>query len=124
MRQLIGILTCAIAVGAVPARVHAESTDEVLKGFFPDRDLSEAVLKIADPATGYYVVGDSLEITKDGDVRTTDARIVQVISGTGPNQGVRFSEYRAPKMRLQFVKPVRQPSDVAGNKILAIITEK
>jgi hypothetical protein len=27
-------------------------------------------------------------------------------------------------MRLQFVKPVRQPSDVTGNKIQGIITEK
>ena len=124
MRRLLGILACAVVFGAMPARGYADSTDEALKRFFPDRDLSKAVLKIADPATGYYAVGDSLEITKDGDVLTTDARIVQVVSGTGPNQSPRFSEHRAPKMRLQFVKPVRQPSDVTGNKIQGIFTEK
>ena len=120
MRRHFGILTCAIAISAAPARGHADSTDEALRRFFPDRDLSKAVLKIADPANGYYAVGDSLEVTKDGRVRTTNAVVIQVIAGTGPNQSPRYTSQMSRRMVLKFAKPVQMPSDVAGNKIVDV----
>ena len=122
MRRLIGILTCAVVFGAMPAHSYADSTDETLKRFFPDRDVSKAVLKFVDTTNGYYAVGDSLEVTENGGVRTTNAHIVQVVSR--PNEPLRFSEYRGDRALLLFAKPVRQPSDMAGNRIESVILEK
>lgn len=122
MRRLIGTLTSAILFGVAPASGYADSTDEVLKRFFPDRDLSKAVFKIVDHANGYYAIGDSLEITKDGCVRTTNAVLVWKVGG--PNQPARYSSHEASQVLIQFAKPLRQPSDLAGNKIGTVTTEK
>jgi hypothetical protein len=116
MGRLIKVAGCVALLYASSAR--ADSNDEILKRVIPDRDLSKAVLKIVDPASGCYAIGNSLDITKDGDVRTTDAVIVELVGH--PNTPNRYSYSQCSRMKLKFAKPVRMPSDLAGNKIVGI----
>lgn len=123
MRRVIGIVGCVVVLGLTQARADGDTKDEVLKRYFPERDLSKALLKIVDETNGFYGVGDSLEVTKDGSVRTTNAAIVQRV--TGPNEAAaKFTSYEAPRAVLTFVKPVRMPSDIAGNKLWVFTVQK
>src|SRR5262245_56363224 len=67
---------------SVPIGVAAEKdpTLETLKRFFPDRDLDGCAIKVASPGNGYYLVGESFLVLKDGRVETSKGSLVKMIS--------------------------------------------
>jgi hypothetical protein len=104
------------------ARADSGSTDETLKRFFPDRNLSRAAIKIVDRENAYYIAGDTFEIAKDGSVRMTNAAVVQVIRNdvNGPPDYISLA---AANIMLQFKKPVKALRDLRGNKLISASNE-
>lgn len=113
-------LSCCLAALWIVAPAHADDhLDAMLKMHFPDRDLTKCALKIVDHQRGFYVVGDTLEILKNGQVRITNAAGIKKL--TGPNQPGRYSSYAGPRMTLSFEKPIKQIADLKGNKVAEIL---
>jgi hypothetical protein len=113
--QSFALLTLVVILVS-NARADSGSTDETLKKLFPDRDLSKAAIKIFDRASGTYIVGDKVEIAKDGSIHLTNAAIVQVIRN-GPNEPPGRCSLAGERMVLQFKTPIKMLSDMGGNKL-------
>jgi hypothetical protein len=111
-----------LVVLAPNAHADSESSDETLKKVFPDRDLSKAAVKILDKASGHYIVGETIEIAKDGSVRMTNAAVVLVIRN-GPNQPPSRVSLAGERLVMQFKTPIKMLSDVGGNQLTSASNE-
>ena len=110
-------LGLAITLCGSTTRAADDATDEMLKRFFPDRDLSSAELKIANRADGFYAVADTVEFLGDGRVLCTNGILVQVV---GPaNSLASYSNARAGRILLKFKRPVRQVADLTDNGLVS-----
>jgi hypothetical protein len=111
------LLGLAIALCGSTAPAADNPTDEVLKRFFPDRDLSSAELKIANRADGFYAVADTVEFLADGRVLCMSGILVKV---DGPaNSPTSYSTARCGRMVLKFKRPVRQVADLTDNGLVS-----
>jgi hypothetical protein len=117
VRRLGLSLGLAIAMCGSTAQA-GESTDEVLKRLFPDRDLSKKVIKIVNIADRYYAVADSIEIMANGNVQFTNGAVIRNIGQAG--EPPRYFLVEGARMVVKFRKPVKRLGDLAGNAFVGV----
>jgi hypothetical protein len=119
VRRLGLSLGLAISLCGGTVRADGDSTEEVLKRLFPDRDLSQAAVKVVNQADRCYIVADAFEILANGNVRVTNGVVMREISDPNlPNQPTRYSSIEGARMVLKFKKPVKQLADLKGNALV------
>jgi hypothetical protein len=111
LRHVCLALGLAIFCGGT-ARAVGDPSDEILKQFFPDRDLKAAV-KIVNHADGIYGVADAAEILPDGRIVCRNAALVQV--NRRSNEPATCSMARGGRLVLKLKKPVMELADLIGN---------
>jgi hypothetical protein len=117
LRRLGLALGLAVFMCGGTARADGESTDEVLKRVFPDRDLSNAAIKIVNHQHRYYIVADTAEILANGTVRVTNGVVTRHVSE--PNEPLRGSSVEGTQLILKFEKPVKQLADLKNNALVS-----
>ena len=118
IRRLALPLGLAIVVCGGPAWADGDSTDEVLKRFFPDRDFSKSPIKMVKPGA-YYAAADTFTILADGRLQTTNGAVV-LVERSQPDAAASYSRAQGGRMVLKFQKPVRQLADVRGNVLVSV----
>ena len=112
-------LACVLITLCVSTPLWAvEDVDATLQKFFPDRDLTKAAVKIVDHANGFYIVADTVDILKDGRIRTTNTVVLQRLGK--PNEATGFVSYEGPRMILMFDKSIETIADLKRNTLKVI----
>ena len=111
-------LGLAIILCAGTARADGDSSVEVLKRVFPDRDFTRAPIKMVNPGV-WYAAADTLQILTDGRLQVTNAAVV-LVERALPNEAPSYSRAQGGRMVLKFQRPVKQLADVRGNALVSV----
>jgi len=117
------LFSCLVALALVASVQADQSIDTTLRTYFPERDLTRSAIKIADRSNGTYIVCDSFEILKTGEIRATNSMVLQKLNSQ-PNQSRRFTSYEAPLMILSFEKSIKSSADFEGNRFTKAVSAK
>lgn len=87
--------------------------EERLRATFPDLDISEATIKLHNPATGFAIVADTITIQGDGRVKLTKAAVCRQQNGVP-------AIVRGEQILLELDGPVQAVADVMQRRIVSL----
>src|SRR4051794_36065598 len=121
MDRVARLLITLAAAGALAAPAVAEPVDAVrlLREGFPDRDYTQAPIKLVVNGQMCVLAGSALEFDKDGGATLMDAAVVRVTT-VGDREVVETAAGRTAK--LTFDPPVKTTADLGKCKIVSVET--
>jgi hypothetical protein len=104
---------------AAPLAADPGEVDRLLKQGFPDRDYSQAPIKILVPGHRCVLAGTGLKFDPEGTATLTDAAVVRVRT-VGTNEVVEAASGRSAKVT--FDPPVKKADELGTSKIVSVET--